>query len=250
MSSIPSERRTVLVTGASSGIGLGTTKAFLDRGANVVINARNEDRLQSVALDLGDESRIAVVVGDIGLRETSETLVSTALERFGRVDALVNNGGHFFSKPLGEYTEEDLDQFLQTHLKGNYFASQAVAEPMQRQGGGSIINITTVLALRGVTAIPSSAPVAAKGAVNALTRSLAIELAPKHIRVNAIAPGIIKTPIHGRSDDQFEELNGMQPLGYVGEVQDIVDAVLYLTDANFVTGVVLPVDGGVAAGGA
>ncbi len=244
------ERQTAIVTGASSGIGLGIAKAFLDRGDNVVINARNEDRLQSVARDLGDESRIAVVAGDIGMKQTSEILVSTALERFGRVDALVNNGGHFFPKPFSEYTEEDLDQFLQTHLKGNYFASQVVAVPMEQQGGGSITNITTVLALRGVTAIPSSAPVSAKGAVNALTRSLAIELAPKRIRVNAIAPGIIKTPIHGRSDDQFEELNGMQPLGHVGEVQDIVDAVLYLTDANFVTGVVLPVDGGVAAGGA
>ncbi len=129
MSSTTRAKQTAIVTGASSGIGLGLAKAFLDRGDNIVINARNEDRLHSVARDLGDDSRIAVVAGDIGLKETSETLVSTALERFGRVDALVNNGGHFFPKPFGEYTEEDLDQFLRTHLKGNYFASQAVAVP-------------------------------------------------------------------------------------------------------------------------
>ena len=120
---------------------------------------------------------------------------------------------------------------------------------MREQGGGAIINITTVLAIRGVSAIPSSAPVAAKGGINALTQNLAIELAPHNIRVNSVAPGIIKTPLHGKSDDQWAELSGMQPLGRVGEVKDIVDAVIYLADARFVTGVVLPVDGGVAAGG-
>ena len=154
-----------------------------------------------------------------------------------------------FPKPFTDYTEADLDSFLSTHLKGTYLASQATATQMRKQGGGAIINITTVLALRGVTAVPASAPIAAKGGMNALTRSLAIELAPDNIRVNAIAPGIIKTPIHGLKDEEFEALNGMQPLGRVGEVKDIVDAVLYLADANFITGVVLPVDGGVAAGG-
>ena len=126
---------------------------------------------------------------------------------------------------------------------------RCVAKQMRKQGGGAIINITTVLALRGVKEIPSSAVSAAKGGMNAITRSLAIELAPDNIRVNTVAPGIIKTPIHGRTDEQFEELNGMQPLGHVGEVKDIVDAVLYLGDAEFVTGVVLPVDGGIHAGG-
>ena len=250
MSSTTREKQTAIVTGASSGIGLGLAKAFLDRGDNVVINARNEDRLQSVARDLGDDSRIAVVAGDIGLKETSETLVSTALERFGRVDALVNNGGHFFPKPFSEYTEEDLDQFLRVHLKGNYLTSQAAVRTMRENGGGAIVNITTVLAQRGVSAVPSSAPIAAKSGTNGITTSLAIELAPDNIRVNAVAPGIIKTPIHGRAEDEFDELRGMQPLGRVGEVKDIVDAVLYLAEADFVTGVILPVDGGVHAGGA
>ena len=154
--------------------------------------------------------------------------MDAAVKRFRRVDVLVNNAGHFYAKPYTDYTEEDLDGFLLSHLKGTYFSSQAAAKQMRQQEGGSIISITTVLALRGVQAIPSSAPVSAKGAMNALTRSLAIELAPDNIRVNAIAPGIIKTPIHGRTDEQFEELSGMQPLGRVGEVKDVVDAVLYL----------------------
>ena len=249
MSAIPEDSKTVIVTGASSGLGLGVAKAFLERGANVVVNARNEDRLRTIAEDLGDPDRIVVVPGDVGLKETGEKLVDTAVKRFGRLDVLVNNAGHFYPKPYTDYTEEDLEGFLSAHLKGTYFASQAATKQMRQQRAGAIVNITTVLALRGVTAIPSSAPVSAKGAINALTRSLAIELAPDNIRVNAVAPGIIKTPIHGRTDEEFEELNGMQPLGRVGEVKDIVDAVLYLTDADFVTGVVLPVDGGVAAGG-
>ncbi len=228
---------------------MGVAEAYVSRGANVVLNARNEGKLHEAAKRLGAPDRIAVVAGDIGLQETGQRLVDVAVEKFGRVDVLLNNGGHFFPKPFADYTAEDLDGFLTTHLKGTYFASQAAAKKMREQGGGAIVNITTVLALRGVSAIPSSAPVAAKGAMNAITRSLAIELAPDNIRVNAVAPGIIKTPIHGRTDEQFEELNGMQPLGRVGEVKDIVDAVLYLADAQFVTGVVLPVDGGVYAGG-
>ncbi|MCH7923629.1 MAG: SDR family oxidoreductase [Nitrospinae bacterium] len=241
--------KTVLITGASSGIGLGVAEAYLDVAANVVLNARNEEKLTAVAQNLGRTDQIAVVPGDIGLKATSQRMVDAAVERFGRVDVLVNNAGHFFPKPFTDYTEEELDGFLSAHLKGTYFASQAAARQMRTQGGGAIINITTVLASRGVTAIPASAPIAAKGAMNAITTSLAIELAPDNIRVNAVAPGIIKTPIHGLKDEEFEALNGMQPLGRVGEVKDIVDAVLYLADANFVTGVVLPVDGGVAAGG-
>ena len=240
---------TVLITGASSGIGLGVARVYLGRGANVVLNARNETKLRDVAASLDAPERIALVPGDVGHNGTGRRIVDEAIERFARVDVLVNNGGHFFPKPFEEYTEEDLDGFLAVHLKGAFFASQAAVEQMRKQDGGAIVNISTVLTLRGVRAIPSSAPAAAKSGMNALTRSLAIELASDNIRVNTIAPGIIKTPIHGRTDEQFEELNGMQPLGHVGEVKDIVDAVLYLADARFVTGVVLPVDGGVHAGG-
>ena len=241
--------KTVVITGASSGLGFGVAEAYVGQGANVVLNGRDEAKLAEAAEKLGDPQRLAVVAGDVALAETQSKVVERAIERFGRIDVLVNNAGHFYPKPFTEYTEEDLDGFLATHLKGTYLTSQAAVPHMREQGGGAIVNITTVLALRGVKAVPSSAPIAAKGGMNAITRSLAIELAPDNIRVNAVAPGIIKTPIHGRTDEQFEELNGMQPLGHVGEVKDIVDAVLYLADASFVTGVVLPVDGGVHAGG-
>ena len=240
--------KTVVVTGASSGMGLGIATAYLDQGANVVLNARNAEKLEAVATDLGHPGSIALVVGDVGDAEVRGRIIDVAVERFGGIDVLVNNAGHFYPKPFAEYTEEDLDGFLGVHLKGMYFLSQAAAEQMRSNGGGSIVNITTVLAIRGVGAIPSSAVVAAKGGMNALTANLAIELAPHNIRVNTVAPGIIKTPIHGRTDEQFEELNGMQPLGRVGEVKDIVDAVLYLANANFTTGAILPVDGGIVAG--
>lgn len=240
--------KTAIITGASSGIGLGVARAFLDTGANVVMNARNEDRLFAAADNLGDQDRIALVPGDIGLKETGQKIVDVAVERFGRADFLLNNGGHFITKPFSEYTEDDLDGLLTTHLKGTFFASQSAAKQMRKQGGGAIVNNTTVLTIQGASAIPSSAPASAKGGMNALTKSLAIELAPDNIRVNAVAPGIIKTPLHGVSDEQIEELNGVHPLGRVGEIKDIVDAVLYLADADFVTGVILPVDGGVVAG--
>ncbi len=239
---------TVVITGASSGIGLGVARAYVARGAHVVLNARNEGKLAIAARELGHAESLAVIPGDIGSRATGRALVEAALERFGRLDVLVNNAGHFYAKPFSEYTEEDLDGFLQTHLKGMYFTTQAAIEPMRRQGGGAIVNITTVLASRAASAIPATGPVAAKGGMNAITRSLAVELAPENIRVNTVAPGIIKTPIHGLAEEEFDQLNAMQPLGRVGEVQDVVDAVLYLADANFVTGVVLPVDGGAAAG--
>ena len=247
--SIQNQPKTILITGASSGIGLGVAKAYVERGDNVVLNGRNESKLNEAADQLGHPEQVALVAGDIGNNGVGQKMVDVAVERFGRVDVLLNNAGHFYPKPFDQYTDEDLDGFLNVHLKGSYRASQAVARQISNQGdGGAIINITTVLADRASSLIPSSAPVAAKGALNAITRSLAVELAPKNIRVNAVAPGIIKTPIHGRTEDQFEELNGMQPLGRVGEVKDIVDAVLYLGDAEFVTGVILPVDGGVTAG--
>ncbi len=240
--------QTIVVTGASSGIGLGVARAYLSRGANVVLNARNEEKLALAAKEMGHGESVAVVAGEIGSRATGQALVDAAVARFGRLDVLVNNAGHFFSKPFSEYTEEELDGFFDTHLKGTYLTTQAAIEPMRRQGSGAIVNITTTLALRGASGVPATGPVAAKGGMNAITRSLAVELAPENIRVNAVAPGVIRTPIHGLVGDEFHQLDALQPLGRIGEVSDIVDAVLYLADANFVTGVVLPVDGGAAAG--
>jgi len=240
--------RTVIVTGAGSGIGFAVAKAFLDRGDNVVLNGRTESKLRDAAEKLGHAGQIAIASGDITQVETGQRLVDIAVERFGRLDVLFNNAGIFEAKPFTDYSVEELDGYL-GYLRGSFLTSQAAVHQMREDGGGVIINITTVLAQRGVAAIPASAPIGAKSGVNGITTSLAIELAPDNIRVNAVAPGIIKTPIHGRTDEQFEELNGMQPLGHVGKVSDVVDAVLYLADAGFVTGVVLPVDGGVHAGG-
>ena len=245
---IANKQKTVLITGASSGIGYGIAEAYLAQGANVVLNGRNEQKLAAAADRLGNQDRIAIVAGNIGEKKTGEKLVEVALNRFGSVDVLINNAGAFDSKSIVDYSEDELDGFL-SNVKGAFFASQAVVTSMRGQGGGSIINVTTVLANRGVKAIPATAPIAAKGGINSVSRNLAIELASDNIRVNTVAPGIIKTPIHGLKEDEFDQLNGMQPLGRVGEVQDIVDAVLYLDNAKFVTGVVLPVDGGVAAGG-
>lgn len=242
-----SQIKTAIITGASSGLGLGVAEAFVGRGVNVVLNARNERKLAAVAERLG-ASKASIVPGDVGDAETGQRMVEEAVARFGGVDFLLNNAGVFEVKSFTDYTVEDIDQQLR-YLRGMYLASQAAARQMRKQGGGAIVNITSVMATRGVAGTASSAPMAGKGGINALTANLAIELAPDNIRVNTIAPGIVKTPLWGRTDEQFAELNGMQPLGRVGEIKDIVDAVLYLADANWVTGVILPVDGGVSAGG-
>ena len=168
--------RTAIITGGGSGMGLGVAKAYVERGGNVVLNGRTESKLHSAVKQIGPPERVAVVAGDVGLQETGQRLVKTALDRFGRVDLLLNNAGTFAAKPVTEYTAEELDGFL-SNLRGTYLLSQAVVEPMRKQGGGAIINITTVLAYHGVQAIPSSAPMASKGGIHALTPSLAIELA-------------------------------------------------------------------------
>ena len=241
--------RTVIVTGAGSGIGFAVAKAFLDRGDNVVLNGRTESKLRDAAEKLGHADHIAIAPGDITQAETGQTLVDIAVERFGRVDVLFNNAGIFEAKPFTDYSADELDGYL-GYLRGSFLISQAVVRRMRHDGGGAIINNTTTLALNGVKALPSSAPIAAKGGLNAITTSLAIELASDNIRVNAVAPGIVPTPLYGDlSDEQHTALHAMQPLGRYGQVSDIADAVLYLADASWVTGVILPVDGGVAAGG-
>jgi NAD(P)-dependent dehydrogenase (short-subunit alcohol dehydrogenase family) len=162
----------------------------------------------------------------------------------------VNNAGTFHTKPFTEYTVEELDGFL-GYLRGTYLLSQAAVRQMRKQGdGGAIVNIGTVLASNGVNGVPSSAPIAAKGGITALTKNLSVELASENIRINAVAPGVVPTPLYGElSDEQLEALHGMQPLGRYGTPKDIADAVLYLANATWVTGVILPVDGGVDAGG-
>ncbi len=244
------DTKTVLITGGSSGLGFAVAEAFVQEGANVVLNGRNEAKLVKAAKQIGQPDRVAIVTGDITQPETADKIVSACVENFGRVDVLVNNAGTFHAKPFTEYTVEELDSFL-GYLRGTYVLSQAAVRQMRKQGdGGAIINISTILALGGVSGIPSSAPIAAKGGIAALTKNLAVELAPDNIRINAVAPGVVPTPLYGElSDEQLEALHGMQPLGRYGTPKDIADAVLYLAGATWVTGVILPVDGGVDAGG-
>ncbi len=242
--------KTAVITGASSGLGFSVAEAFVGQGANVVLNGRDEAKLVKAAGRLGQPDRVATVSGDMTQPETADKIVSAAVERFGRVDVLVNNAGTFHTKPFTEYTVEELDGFL-GYLRGTYVLSQEAVRQMRKQGdGGAIINISTILALNGVNGIPSSAPIAAKGGITALTKNLSVELAADNIRINAVAPGVVPTPLYGElSDEQRKSLHGMQPLGRYGTPKDVADAVLYLANATWVTGVILPVDGGVDAGG-
>lgn len=241
--------KTVLVTGASSGIGRAAAIAFARRGDNVILGGRNASRLDGVVREIGRPPQVRAVPGDISEIDTAGRLVAAAVDTFGGLDVLVNSAGNFAVKPFVDFSAEEIDQLLATNLKGTFLVTQAAVRQMKAQGrGGAIVNVTASIAIRGWTAIPASAASATKGALNTITGNLALELAADNIRVNAVAPGLIKTPLHGRTEEQFDELNGLQPLGRVGTTKDIVDALLYLADADFTTGTVLPVDGGVTAG--
>ena len=237
---------TVVITGASSGIGLGLAQAYLGRGFNVVANARTAERLAAAAEQLGNPVRLLGVAGDIGRRDTAQQLVERAVERFGQVDVLVNNAGIFNAKPFVEYTEDELEHMVATNLKGFVYASQAAAKHMVARRQGHIVNITASIALQPNQQVPAVLPVLIKGGINAATRALALELAPHNIKVNAVAPGIVDTPLY--TPEQHGFLNGLAPAGRIATVREIADAVLYLTSADFTTGVVLPVDGGMSTG--
>lgn len=237
---------TVVITGASSGIGLGLAEAYLERGFNVVANARTDERLAAAAKQLGNPDRFLGVAGDIGQRATAEQLIARAVERFGHVDVLINNAGIFNAKPFVDYTEEELDQLVVTNLKGFVYASQAAAKHMIPRRKGHIVNITAGIALQPNLKVPALVPVLVKGGINAATRALALELSPHNIQVNAVAPGIVDTPMHPSETHGF--LSGLAPAGRIATVREITDAVLYLTGAGFTSGVVLAVDGGASAG--
>lgn len=241
-----SNTKTVIITGASSGIGLGLAKAFLDRGYNVVGNGRSAESLAKARAQLGEPANLHTVAGDVADPQTAQRLVDAAIERFGRVDVLVNNAGFFLPKPFIEYTPAEVEAMIDTNLKGTLFPSQAAAARMIQQGNGHIVNITASIALQPNISVPAALPVVIKGGLNQLTRALALEFSPHNIQVNAVAPGIVDTPMHDPASRAF--LNGLQPAGRIGRIEEIAEAVIYLSEADFTTGAVLPVDGGMSVG--
>lgn len=245
--------KVVLITGGGTGIGASAAHDFHAAGAKIVINGRREHALSQTASQIDSSGKtVAYVVGDIGQAETSRRMVATAVERFGGVDVLFNNAGVFEPKPFLDHSEGDLNGYLNL-LRGYFFASQAVIPSMRERGGGSIINVGSMWALHAIAATPCSGSSTAKGGVHALTRNLAIEFAPDNIRVNAIAPAVVETPLFDKllTPEQLASFNAFHPLGRNGQPRDIAAAALFLADdscAGWITGVVLPVDGGVTAG--
>ncbi|WP_370599650.1 SDR family NAD(P)-dependent oxidoreductase [Pseudomonas nitroreducens] len=240
--------KTVIVTGASSGLGFAIAEAYLARGYNVVGNARSQARLQEAASKLGNPANFLPVEGDIAKPETARRLFAQAIGAFGKVDILVNNAGIFIAKPVTEYSEAEVESIVDTNLKGFFYPSQAAARHMAANGSGHIVTITAAIAMQPNAKVPALLPVLIKGGLNSAVRGLALELAGSQVQVNAVAPGIIQTPMHATDEQTRAFLGGLAPTGRIGTPQDVVDAVLYLTDSTFVTGAILNVDGGSTTG--
>ena len=232
------ERKTVIITGASQGIGAALVKAYRDRNYHVVATSRS--------IKQGSDPEVVAVAGDIADPKTAERVVAEALSRFGRIDTLVNNAGIFISKPFIEYTAEDFTSKVATNLGGFFYITQHVATEMLKEGSGHIVNITTSLTDNPTASVPTALANLTKGGINSVTKALAIEYASRGIRVNAVSPGVIKTPMHG--PETYEFLAALHPVKRMGDIRDIVEAVLYLETAGFVTGEILHVDGGQSAG--
>jgi NAD(P)-dependent dehydrogenase (short-subunit alcohol dehydrogenase family) len=233
-----SEPKVVVITGASRGIGEQMVKGYRSAGYRVVACSRSMRK--------SCDPSILVIEGDITQPETAERIVGVAFERFGRIDTLVNNAGVFIAKPFTEYSESDFATMLAVNLAGFFHLSQKAAAWMLRMGSGHIVNITATIAEQPTATLASALAALTKGGLNAITRALAIEYASRGVRVNAVSPGATKTPMHPPETHGF--LSGLQPMGRMGEMQEIVDAVMYLEKAAFVTGEILHVDGGASAG--
>src|ERR1700724_590252 len=252
------EDRVAIVTGGNSGIGKEVARRFVAEGGLVVVNGRNAAKTEAALKEIDPSGKRATAhVGDIALPGTGIAMAKTALERFGRLDVLFNNAGIFGPKPFLDVDEAEYDRFVDIILKGKFFAAQAAAKAMKAAGrGGAIVQTGSMWGLQAIGATPSAAYSAAKAGVHALTKNLAIELAPDNIRVNRIAPGVIETPVFNTflTPEQvgavLPTFDAMHPLGRNGQPADAAEALLFLASdqASFLTGVVLPVDGGVMAG--
>src|SRR5438094_1810641 len=233
------QRKTAIVTGASQGIGAGIVNAFVERGFNVVANSRKVTQSTEVAAS----NHVALVDGHIGEPATAARIVETALSRFNSIDVLVNNAGIFFTKPFTDYTPEDFKALVSTNVEGFLYVTQlAIKQMLAQKTGGSIVTITAALAANPIAGVKASVPMITKGGLDTITKHLAIEYAKDGIRFNAVAPGVVDTPLH--KGDPKEALQSLNPMGVLSSVKDIVNAVMYLTDAATVTGDILYVDGG------
>ena len=231
--------RVALITGASQGIGAGLVAGYRKLGYAVVANSRT--------IAAGDDPMVLAVPGDIGQPGVGRQIVDAAAERFGRIDTVVNNAGIFIAKPFADYADEEYDAITGVNLRGFFEVSRAAVARMLEQGeGGHLVTISTTLAEHANSDVPSALASLTKGGLNAASRALAIEYATRGIRSNAVALGIIRTPMHQPAEYDF--LAALHPVGHVGEVDDVVNAVLYLENAPFVTGEILHVDGGQSAG--
>ncbi|MBT2119162.1 SDR family oxidoreductase [Dyella sp. LX-66] len=233
-----SQQKVAIVTGASQGIGASLVKAFRDRNYRVIANSRS--------IQPSSDPDVIAVAGDIAERAVAERIVAEALARFGRIDTLVNNAGIFTAKPFTAFTAEDYAANIAVNLTGFFHITQLAIAEMERQGSGHVVSVTTSLTDHAIDGVPAALAALTKGGLNAATKSLAIEYAKRGVRVNAVSPGVIKTPMHAPETHGF--LAALHPVGRMGEVADIVDAVLYLDSAGFVTGEILHVDGGQSAG--
>ena len=230
--------KVVVVTGASQGIGAEIVKAFRERGYRVVATARS--------IKPSEDPNILTVAGDIGDPDTARRVISEGVARFGRIDTLVNNAGIFIAKPFTSYTSEDYASIIAVNLNGFFYITQLAIAEMEKNSSGHVVSISTTLADSAIEGVPSVLASLTKGGLNAATRSLAIEYAKRGIRANAVAPGIIKSPMH--AVETHEALGALHPMGHMGEMSDVVNAILYLDSAPFVTGEILHVDGGQSAG--
>jgi NAD(P)-dependent dehydrogenase (short-subunit alcohol dehydrogenase family) len=232
------EQKVAVITGTSQGIGAALVKAYRDRHYRVVATARS--------IRPSNDDEILTVPGDIADRKTAERAIAEGVARFGRIDTLVNNAGIFIVKPFTQYTEADYAAILGVNIAGFFHITQLAVAEMEKQGSGHIVQITTSLVDHAMTGVPSVLASLTKGGLAAATKSLAIEYARRGIRVNAVSPGVIKTPMH--PVETHAQLGALHPVGHMGEISDIVDAILYLESASFVTGEILHVDGGQSAG--
>lgn len=242
-------KKTIIVTGASTGIGKAISKLFLDKGYNVVMNSATKENLEKTYAEFGSPANAKIVTGDVSKKLVCEEIVATAIKHFGSVDILVNNAGVFAPKGFLDVEEADLDRFFDINLKGTFFATQAAVKEMLNNNGGSVINIGTVLVDHAIAGFPATAPVVSKGGVHALTKQLAAEFGKNNIRVNTIAPGIIRSPLQGKIGvNNSDDLAGLHLLNRIGEPSDIAEMVYTLANSNFITGEIFNIDGGHVAG--